>query len=119
MGVSTYAILVYGIPLADDAIKPYDDTEDNEDESSPSYMVFMGKVIDGVHIVTHCSDEYRMHIATIAGTQQRARRGNPRAIDQASLAVDPSWNDRLQAFIEKHGLETDGDPGWYLASWWG
>lgn len=119
MGVSTDAILVYGVPLAEGEIDEYEDVDGNEDRSSPSYMVFMGEVIDGISIVTHCSDIDRMHIVAVAGTERRAWRGRPRVIDHTSIVVDRSWDAKLRTFINERQLKVDGQPGWYLCSWWG
>jgi hypothetical protein len=122
MGTSTDAILVYGIPLEEDAIDEYGEPSEGEEDTNslPSRMAFMGDTIDGVRIAYHCSNKCTMHIAAAAGTERRARRGYPVEIDPASLAVDPVWAPRLETFVAKHNLQTMGKPpGWYLVSYWG
>lgn len=121
MGVSTDAILVYGVPLADeDAIERYDEEcTPVRPMVGPSWMVFNGSSEDGISIVSHCSDRCTMYIVAIAGTKITAWRGNPVRIED--LRCDPAWGNKLTAFLEKYSLvgKTDGAPGWWLASWWG
>lgn len=117
MGVSTDAILVYGIPLEEGAIRRHHEGEDPE--TGPAWMAYSGDVEDGVQIVTHCSGDYPMHIVALEGSEIHAHRGYPKRVDRM-LAVSTNDDVKLRAFVAKHGLTTEkgAEPGWWLASWW-
>lgn len=117
MGTSTDAILVYGIPLEEGAIR-YDENA----KSGPSYMYYTGGVEDGVEIVMHCSAEYPMHIVAIPGTAISAYRGSPTPVAVDSLLPGTEAdNELLLAFLKKHKLKKSkgAKPGWWLCSYWG
>lgn len=128
MGVSTDAILVYGIPLDDGVEFPFDDTEDTyydhknkptklSDPNALEGMVCWGDVIEGLTVETHCSCDYPMYILTVASSRIRAARGNPEAVDPNGMGSMDAFDDSLRAFAKQHNLP-HGEPGWYLCSMW-
>lgn len=119
MGVSTDAILLYGVPLSSDTDLSYD--EESGVESGPAWMNWMGNADSGVTIVEHCSDACPMYFVAIEATVVRAWRGHPKYIIPMKLdvAVANVLNEHLAAFCKKYGLKPDGNHGWYLASYWG
>lgn len=116
MGVSTDAILVYGIPLEKGAIGEH---ENDGPEEGPAWMVWSGDPVDGIEIVSHCSGDYPMHIVAIAGSEVRAWRGNPIRLER-DLATVEAHDALILAFLKRHGLKRKkgATPGWWLASMW-
>jgi hypothetical protein len=118
MSTSTDAIMVYGIPLKEDALEEWD--EDRNPESGPAYLAFMGGADGGICVVSHCSGDYPMHIIAIEGTELRAWRGSPKPVAVVQMRADDNeWNKRLLDYCKAHKLKTAGKPGWWLASMWG
>lgn len=115
MGTSTDAILVYGIPIAEDTIAPAGDDEETP-ASGPQYLLDYN-VENGITITKHCSYDFPMYILSISDTVSRAYRGSP--LPMRFRKTKPEWRTKLRAYAKKHKLETDGKPGWYLCSMWG
>jgi len=120
MGTSTDAILVYGIPVAiSEHIKNFHDRE-GLPKDHPKVLAFGGEAIDGISIVMHCCYEDPMAIVALAETEKTAWRGSPQRINTYDMHFLGSSNDnKLKAYCEKYELETEGEPGWWLVSWWG
>jgi hypothetical protein len=126
MGVSTDAILVFGIALKEDAIEPFpdDSDEDGADRASPSYMAYSGNEVRGISIVTHQHCDYPIHIVAARETTVKAWRGHPRGImPEHILRTTHKQRAALMAYVRKHKLAVDtsvngGDPGWILCSYW-
>jgi len=146
MGVSTDAILCWGIdlgeetPWADKAEELGFDTDDLEDffafvfcgvekpkeawvadgenESYSAYWKAKREALKayGVELVTHCSYDYPMHILAISASETRANRGDPQTI--TSLDVNPEWSPKLKEACEKLGIDPE-DGQWVLCSLWG
>ncbi len=116
MSTSTDAYLVYGIPLKDDSF--YIDTE-IEDRESPSYIASMGKSVNDISILVHCSDKCPQYIVHLTEAKYTANRGYIQDIDPSKLVIPEGGDDKLRDFCRVHELETEGDPGWLLCSYWG
>lgn len=119
MGVNTNAMLVFGVPLVEDAIPEYDEDVDDDQNNALASMRHFGEVDDGIMVKSHCSGSCPMHLLVVEGMSYTASRGHPVRIE-ALDAPAPEQLARLDAFIAKHELRdrVDGEPGWYLASWW-
>ncbi len=120
MGVSTDAILVYGVPLTEGALSDY--REEGEESTHPlARMLYGGDPVDGVVLVEHCSDECPEHILAIEGTETTAYRGYPKDIPSDALAVGEGWAEEIASFVQKYGLAeaVEGEPRWLLCSYWG
>lgn len=116
MGQSTDALLMYGIRLTDEADLEYD--EEADEGSAAARLAWSGDDVDGVTIESHCSGEYPMYIIAIKATVIRAWLGHPKDIDPAKLVAQSEWADKLQAFVLKYKLPTEGQMGWIMASNW-
>jgi hypothetical protein len=120
MGTSTDAILVYGIPVAISEHVENSNDRDGLPEDHPKNLAFNGSAVDGISIVLHCCYEEPMAIVAIAETENIAYRGSPEQIKPLNLYFLTSHhNKKLRAYCEKYNLETSGNPGWWLVSWWG
>jgi hypothetical protein len=116
MGVSTDAILVYGIPVKEEDI----DAESHPEGSELYRMLWDGNPVDDVDLIRHCSDNCTMFIAGISSTHHWTWRGQALLIPVADLHPGKDeWDEKLSAFIDRNKLTAAGKPGWYLASWWG
>lgn len=120
MSTSTDAILVFGVPLAEDVeIPEYVDSVDI-DTSSELYRAFYGYLDrhkGTIEIVSHCSNEYPMFIVGVRVSKLRASRGSPRRLE--TFSVGPDWVELVEDFVKRHQLKTVGEIGWWLASdWW-
>lgn len=72
-----------------------------------------------VQLVLHCSYDYAMHILAVPGTFKSASRGHPEELDPAMFTVSQEQRDGLMAFCREHGIESPGEPRWWLSSLYG
>lgn len=148
MGVSTDAILVYGIDLCDeegetplfmqnddgDEIE-FDDVLlndagyapwgwDADDAVCEPYEVYSARRKDaqeqaGVELVTHCSGDYPMYILAVSGAGMSASRGIPLAVDVPILNMNQlEGREKLRVFCKCHDIPWV-EPKWMLCSYWG
>lgn len=116
MGVSTNAMLYYGIPFEeDDERLEYDENSEEEEQHELAQALYESTDLGGVTIETHCSYDFPMYIASI--DSHVAYRGEPVRI---KTLTTPSAHERakLQAFAKKYKLDYS-KAGWYLCSMWG
>lgn len=121
MGISTDAILAYGIQL--DLVEepfpgePEEESDEFEsDHEAPWWLRYWGKTTGAIQIVTHCHCDYPEFIVAAAGTVTEAYRGTPRRI--ASFEAPEHADAEIMAYCEKYELPTKGEPGWFLCSYW-
>ncbi len=119
MGVSTNAIIFYGIDL---------DSEDPDIEDIV-YDSEKGEYIDSefVGIDMHCSCSYPMYYVYIKESQIVASRGYPVILDKKPIMPDlprvyakiewGEWNTLIEAFCKEHNLPYK-EPQWLLCSMW-
>jgi len=147
MGVSTDAILCWGINLGEDlpweekavelgyesgsddeflafmfcgVEKPKEEwVEGGENENYSAYWKAKREALEeyGVELVGHCSYDYPMYILAMAASVTRASRGCPATI--TNLEEQPGWEERLTDACEKLGLPLDSERKWILCSMWG
>lgn len=72
-----------------------------------------------VQMVNTCSGDYPMWIIAVADVGISASRGYPAMFDPAGLSVTDDQVEALAGFCKRFGLVGEGDPGWYLSSYWG
>jgi len=71
-------------------------------------------------LVNVCSGDYPMYMLAITDTCISASRGEPQKIDIYGLRGISQEEDKdLLDFCKKYGIETSGESGWYLSSYWG
>ena len=71
-----------------------------------------------VEIINYCSYDCPMYIIAIPETCKSNRRGYPVEVDPATLVV-PEQLQRFKDWFEEHNIETEGEPKWWLSSFWG
>lgn len=112
MGISTDAILVYGIDLGDEfngALGPL--LEDRWQDLDAAEKA------TGCTLVWHCSGECPMYILGITAVGVKARRGHPEHV--TSLRVKPGAAAAIRRFAKALGIPVAGrKPKWLLCSWW-
>jgi len=140
MGVSTNAILFYGIAYDDDVEMPWEDEiMDPEDfyarargAKIPTVEYEMDKRAherfwderrklmraSGVEIGRHCSDRYPMLYLATRETEITAYRGFPKTVDPKGLVPPKDADKKLKDFCETMGLPYR-QPEWTLVSYWG
>lgn len=142
MGVSTDAIIAYGMNLGEDwhSKVPWGEIEDDygytidweewvADEAGVGYgteATYEDRraVLDAfpVEVIHHCSDEVPHLFLAVPGTKLRARRGYPERIE--ALEVEDGFDaglEKVNAYLgtlSEWGIE-DEEFGWYLFSYWG
>lgn len=115
MGVSTDAILCYGIPVeGEEPEMPWDDDHDDEDDWWEAQGTGEAMPFD---LVVHCHIEVQMYILAVPGTTVRAWRGHPKQIDPLP-DIDPAAVEAIQRLMAEHRIKPGGPPGWYIASMW-
>ena len=137
MGISTDAILCYGIQVEDlderVLSEPYPELPDDllaqlqEDFSADELLAALYgwrpsaedpyawsalKTLP-VALEPHCSEEHRRHVLTIPSSVTRAYRGYPESIE--NLNVESQWDKVLQDACRRLGL-TYTQPRWWLQS---
>lgn len=70
-------------------------------------------------LVNYCSGDYPALILAVPSTCLTASRGHPLAFDPQALSVTDEQVRQLLAFCETHGLAFEGEPCWWLSSYWG
>jgi hypothetical protein len=70
-----------------------------------------------VELVNCCSAKCPMTMLAVPGSGSVALRGSPTHIDPAALVVKPEAVEALLKFCSDHGIEYDGQPGWFLTSY--
>jgi hypothetical protein len=113
---STESYLVYGVPLEEGALRG---SLCEEAADTPIHMRWMGNEVDGLKILTYYKHDHPMHIVFFAGTGYEAERGFIADVDPSKLVVPEGTAQKLREFCQKHGLNTMGEPGWLLCSYWG
>lgn len=112
---------------------PWDEHYDGDYEAYKTWKAANGSVVAafkaakeaveaelGVDWDSHCHHECSMPLLYVRGTKTTAHRGSPMPL--TSLAVDPTWKGKLDAFLESQDIEPpegENQPGWWVASWWG
>lgn len=138
MGVSTNAILFYGIDIGEevpdwdeDALDEWEVTyasrlgikepevpyNDNE-EVHKKYWDNKSKLAkaSGCKVGQYCCSEYPMRYVALKETETTVYRGE--AVEIKSLTVPVDANDKLRRFCKVMGIEYQ-DPKWFLTSYWG
>ena len=136
MGVSTDAILVFGINLGEDGDELYDqyreaigeenDFEEfivfqaNLDHSDPDYFEKREAVLKNcpMDITVHCCDNEPMVILGLRGTETTAWRGDVKIINPEDLVIPEQKIQAAYDWCVKHKLPWE-EPKWLLVSWWG
>lgn len=142
MGVSTNAVLFYGLLLDEDDFEdgyPWDadefdhdsedfiahtlrdlvtptDWSDSNQEEIDKYFTARTAALDStpVAIGIHCSYEYPMYYVYIKDTELTAYRGYPQEVN-SQLVLDHGWDVELEKFCGALGLPFK-KPGYYIAS---
>lgn len=132
MGVSTNAVLVFGIDIGEDLPEFLEDFDGDFDDFLADYSGLPKWGEEGhdfdktvawnndfpVELVQHCSYEYPMYILAVRGTESTARRGYAAEIDVASMQIDNVKILQLKNFCEQYNIEWQ-EPKWLLCSMWG
>lgn len=147
MGVSTDAILAYGIDLGADedisdgplaplfsedegftldsliaeaaGLGPEPDYE-TERDAWHAWLDAMRKAEKAypLEAVQHCSGEYPMRLIALRSSVMDAKRGAPVAVPDLLPGPSEDQLAAMRAFCERFGL-VDKTPGWFLFSYWG
>lgn len=72
-----------------------------------------------VEMVNVCSGDYPTYILAVPSSSKSASRGYPQEFDPQLLKVSEDELQALLGFCDKYELEYDGEPKWYLSSYWG
>lgn len=72
-----------------------------------------------IELVLHCSGDYPMYILAVPRTVKVASRGYPEEIKPDEMVVTEDECNLLIAFCEKHNIEIEDKPRWWLSSLWG
>ncbi len=139
MGVSTDAILAFGIDIGEEipeAIEALDLDDFDLDcladhegglvwraDFTPEEENAYGKKARELHdaypveLIIHCSYDYPMYIVAAKDSRYYASRGYSKTINPSDLKVKQEDIDALKAWCKKYNVE--GEPEWLLFSMWG
>lgn len=70
-------------------------------------------------IDTHCCCEEPMPYLAIKESRIVASRGFPEEVTPGRIIAPKEWHDQLRQFAEKINLKLEGEPKWWLVSYWG
>lgn len=119
MGVSTDAILAYGIPIPTESIPgnmtalQWQEAREVWDDDEITAR--------GYDIVYHCSGDYPMHFLAVPGTKVIASRGYPEKIKAQDVSPLPSVTTDIYVRWQRamYDLKIDrSEAGWYIFSMW-
>lgn len=116
MGVSTDAILIYGIDFGEDPESPLFEYNDETGEHLAYDLTKDGPL----EYVRHCSGDYPMHIIGLKSAHYEAARGYPTTFDRLpenGAVITVEDYEALRLFCEKHNLPYS-EPKWLLCSMW-
>lgn len=119
MGVSTNAILAYGVPIPEySEVFP---KELNGEDIDPEQWQKYGHddFVDDPNckIIQHCCDSDPMFMAVISSTTKTAYRGYPMILKGEDLVPPDGADEMLRKYCEDLKIEFS-NPGWYLMSFW-
>lgn len=119
MGVSTDAILFYGIDFEErdnftERLKSVLEEHDNYEEWANDRLEEVGSP---VRVGTHCSHEHEM--VYLFHTKFTAWRGSSTKLSQSQIEPDGHWRLAIEHALEVLEMETTRPIGWHLVSWWG
>lgn len=115
MGISTNAILAWGIPIEDGDEPPGNLTDEQWEEAQDAWRDEARE--QGFQVVVHCSDEYPMYFLAAYGSEITARRGEPVDLRTTGFpSVD--YRESFDAAMRQIGLDPS-EAGWHLMSYWG
>jgi len=101
---------VGGVRPPEDRMSAYGDHQREWDKANPIPF----------EVENYCSAECPMYAITVPGAGATARRGYPTKIDASFMgSVDSVKVEGIRALLAEHGVELDGEPSWYLGSYWG
>lgn len=72
-----------------------------------------------VTLVNYCSGDFSMYILAVPSTCIIANRGYPTTFTPSDLQVTGQQKEALINFCNEHKIKYDGEPAWYLSSYWG
>lgn len=112
MGVSTDAILFYGIEFDEDEL----DTDENGELIEGDFLDYLEEKLEGIDIEigTHCS--YSDPIYYLYTKRYLACRGYPERIPR-NIPTKDKWDYRIKEACERLGMEYI-KPEWLLCSLW-
>ena len=125
MGVSTDAILVYGVPVKEDSdtderIKEYDYSTD-EANSDLAELAHAFPEPEPVCIVSHCHCDCPMYVIGVTESKLLAWRGSPRKFEVNTGDNHCDWDAAIRQFLKAHDIpdeDLNGAIGWWLFSNW-
>lgn len=143
MGQSTNAILAFGFDLGEELSEPLQslmgehesDTDEvlaadagitlPQYESGCDYKAYSAAKDAGlaqlkIDMIPHCSGEYTMYFLAARGSDKKAFRGDPCALDADDLDAGKFGQetiDAMRAFCERHSIEWQ-EPKWHIFSMW-
>jgi hypothetical protein len=126
MGVSTDALVMYGVALlegwesADDEGNEIDKESLAEDDPRRLVDEVEDDLGGGLALEIHCSYDCPMYVLGIEATRKRAWRGYPQTLTE----LGPQDGEAILEYCKKWKLPidesvNDGKPGWLLFSMWG
>jgi hypothetical protein len=140
MGLSSDAILFYGLELGEDSPFIGQDVDDIETSwnnehgcpEPPDSKDYRGaewkawrkekdeweKTGNGIRVGCHCCDGDPIEYVTLMAHEYTAFRGHAEKVDPAKLEPTQEQKDSLLEFCEKYGIDCS-EPGWFLVSWMG
>ena len=129
MGVSTDALLLYGIEVKnedgdngdlskEDLAKFFGIPEEEVEMSEDSVLELIENLLEDspLELSRHCHYDYPMCILHLKAHRHRAWRGEPVKLDKDTLFVAPVDNEEARAWCEPRGIAWA--PDWILASNW-
>lgn len=115
MGVSEYAMLVYGIDIGPEDIGARMFDPDDPDDTDVEEHISTTISTDGVRIENY--GDFRSPGRIIC---MPAKRTYERGCSPVTTEVHPSWDHKILEFASRIGIDTRGKtPGWHIAVYGG
>lgn len=143
MGQSTNAIIAFGFDLGEElpdslqslmdehssdpdevlasdagiALPEYSRERDYKEYAAEREAALANLKID---LIEHCSGDYTMYFLAARGSNKKAFRGSPTALDASDLDAGKFGQeaiDAIRSFCERHSIEWQ-EPKWHIFSMW-
>lgn len=125
MGLSTDAILCYGIALDDDESWEVHDVMGVEEYDNDEFCEWLEKINEeleavGLYIDSHCSAEYPMYYICVHETAISANRGYPQIVTMERIGIinertKEKWDKKLKEACKQYNFPYK-NPEWLLMS---
>ena len=118
MSTNAKVVIFFGVILKEGSVPEYDESDENEDKSSPAYLAWSGDADEfGVSVEAFGHHAEPDHAVILASTYQRGADWSPLPDKTRDVTLEEIA--RINTFLAKHKLtkrvdrKRSREPGWF------